>query len=165
VSGRRWVAIPQARLAKNVMISGVTKGESTMRKAYSQVIELIAANMVDYKRVALELAKVCPAAFIALSGNVSVSEYDKLNECERKILGLIQSDKFILAIKTHREQTGSGLKESKDFCDDLKRKAAAGLYDNPAKSDLFIADMLREALNFHEPVCKTSNINKEMAEF
>lgn len=45
-----------------------------------------------------------------------------LTAMDKHIVALIKNESLLTAVKYHKEQTGWGLKESKDYCDRLKAK-------------------------------------------
>lgn len=45
-----------------------------------------------------------------------------LSKLDKEIVALIKSESFLIAVKYCKDQTGWGLKESKDHCDKLKEK-------------------------------------------
>ena len=45
-----------------------------------------------------------------------------LSKMDKEIVALIKAGSLLNAVKYHKEQTGWGLKESKDYCDRLKEK-------------------------------------------
>jgi len=45
-----------------------------------------------------------------------------LSKLDKEIVAIIKDGSLLAAVKFHKEQTGMGLKESKDYCDNLKAK-------------------------------------------
>lgn len=45
-----------------------------------------------------------------------------LTKMDKEIVALMKDGSLLAAVKFHKEQTGWGLKESKDYCDQLKAK-------------------------------------------
>lgn len=94
-----------------------------MREAYAQVIDVLTCGDVDYKSVAIALAKACPEVFMEIVGGKHTSsiqnstEYSKFNA---EILHLMQSNQKVSAVKKCREVTGMGLKEAKDYVEDIE---------------------------------------------
>lgn len=43
-----------------------------------------------------------------------------MSELDKTIINLIKNEGLLQAVKYHKNQTGMGLKESKDYCDELK---------------------------------------------
>lgn len=98
----------------------------TEAEAYGKAIDLLMAGKIDYKSVAINLAKRAPKVFVALSGHAAeaqpeVTWHDVLVEAYNRIVTAIEpqliSGNIVGAIKALRELTGWGLKESKDFVD------------------------------------------------
>jgi len=98
-----------------------------MQEAYAQVIDLIADNATDYRAIGLLLAKVSPAAFLTLhdatKGGCTTDSKAKMN---RDMAHLLKQDKFVEAIKHCRTVTGWGLKEAKDYADNLRERMERG---------------------------------------
>jgi ribosomal protein L7/L12 len=108
------------------------------KEAYCKVIDLITTDKVDFKKIALGLAKECPEVFIALHESKS----ETLTSMEHELLTIMNSGTRVGAIKRHREMTGLGLKESKDFCDALYARGAS-----PSESiHLSIFEQIRESI-------------------
>ena len=102
--------------------------EQKERDAYKQVISLLAAGKIDFEKVAINLAKECPEAFLLLDNDASVGEIDKL---EVEIFKMIHDKGAVSAIKLLRERTGMTLKDSKDYVDTLRDR---GLTHQPPKT-------------------------------
>ena len=45
-----------------------------------------------------------------------------MSELDRQVINLLKTDGLLNAVKYHKSQTGMGLKESKEFSDELKAK-------------------------------------------
>ena len=60
------------------------------------------------------------AAVEAIEAGQSISR--SASKDDEKLLGLLRAGRKIEAIKLHREQTGKGLKDAKDYVDDLGRR-------------------------------------------
>lgn len=93
-----------------------------MHKAYAEAIDILMSDNVDYKEIAVALAKACPEVFVGIANGkrVTVKVDDAAYEnFKREILTLIGAGEKIAAIKHCRTLTGYGLKEAKDYCDAL----------------------------------------------
>lgn len=84
---------------------------SDMSNTYKKVIDILTEVpcVVDYKAIAIGLAKQHPELFLKLHNNAT-----PVSETTRNIYRNIESDMYIEAIKKLREATGCGLKEAKD---------------------------------------------------
>lgn len=69
------------------------------------------------------LAEVIVLANKMISG---VDAEGELTELDRRLLGLIRAGTLLQAVKLKKEESGMGLKESKDYCDALKAKFVIG---------------------------------------
>jgi ribosomal protein L7/L12 len=97
---------------------------------HRQAIDWVTREL-DWKAVALEMAKVQPKLFVACAKRVSPSHVldDRvknlaIGEVEKQVVYCVLHGggypaAKIKAIKLHRELTGAGLKESKDFIEEL----------------------------------------------
>ena len=89
--------------------------------------------------------KTTEEAMTALMGIEKVSDEDSLskleiekangkyslNKLEIELFSIMRTGSFIMAVKHYKDVTGQGLKESKDFCDELKLKfIRLGLIEN-----------------------------------
>lgn len=83
----------------------------------------------NYPDIALGLAKVNPKLFCELA-KLDVSDTID-NRYHNIIHDNIMAGQFIQAIKDLRNATGWGLKESKDYCDEYRRKVGR----HPTTSD------------------------------
>lgn len=89
-----------------------------MSQAYAEAIEIIANQNADFRKIAVNLAKTFPEAFLALHHGV-VEQGAEQGKLDRDIYDLYAAGNKVAAIKLHRTETGIGLKESKDYCDAL----------------------------------------------
>jgi len=79
-----------------------------------EAIDIIMDSSVDFKGICVELAKTNASALVLVAkGYVPYAKY----------VPFIRDGQFIQAIKMHRELTGVGLKEAKDFIEDIRAKA------------------------------------------
>lgn len=122
------------------------------KEAYARVIDLIAAEAVDFRKVALGLAKEAPEAFLLLhdeSGQAAPKDLSDFSSFERELLHMMYLGKKVDAIKATRAHLHYGLKEAKDYCDTLWDRAkrldrAAKLSNEDASVSL--GELLREKL-------------------
>jgi hypothetical protein len=91
-----------------------------MSNAYAEVIDLLNTGAIDYRRIAIELAKTSPSLFLRLHHGAKPNVLSP--EVVRNIRSLIHSEQLISAIKTLRIATvsptqlhGLGLKEARDI--------------------------------------------------
>jgi len=90
---------------------------------HQQALDLIVKghnNNTDWYLLVLKIAKYNPKAIINAFG---------VNKLDEELLNICQ---FIPAIKRYREITGKGLKESKDYVEDLFKKHGIVLYKDDA---------------------------------
>ena len=104
--------------------------------AYKEVIDILMspANF-DYKRIAINLAKEHPEIFLQM-----VQRSVPTAGWHQKIISLLKDDLKVDAIKLLRVETGFGLKEAKDVCDnlgwDLYRKGMVQYHPSSMPVDL-----------------------------
>lgn len=84
-----------------------------MHNEYAKAIDLLMSDEVDFRQLAIDLAKVNPELFCQLAAG------DDLKICEwhREVWNLGTAGDDVGAIKVIRQHTGMGLKESKDLYD------------------------------------------------
>ena len=95
-----------------------------MQLAYQKAIDLLMTGTVDYKGIAIGLAKHSPDLFVTLAGKPIRSDKEIL---DATLIELRQGAGTVAAIKHQREKTGMGLKESKDYVDALWLRHLAAL--------------------------------------
>lgn len=83
-----------------------------MNLAYAKAIDLLVDGGVDYKSIAVNLAKLNPELFVQLAEGKGIIE----SWCS-KVVSYIKEAKYVDAIKLIRTETGFGLKEAKDVAD------------------------------------------------
>lgn len=92
------------------------------KNPYAEVIELLNSGNVDYRRIAIELAKTSPSTFLRLH-NLGQPKPAVKELLSMQVIRSIRNDMFnnalVSAIKTLREATrndphGLGLKEARD---------------------------------------------------
>lgn len=91
-----------------------------MNLAYAKAIDLLVDGGVDYKSIAVNLAKLNPELFVQLAQGKGIIE----SWCS-KVIDFIKEAKYVDAkyvdaIKLIRTETGFGLKEAKDVADVLR---------------------------------------------
>ena len=117
---------------------------------YKSAIDIISRNDVDFKAIAIEVAKSNPSVFVKAFNKSTTNETNTMESgfsffesldmsrskfnavigvighqsWAQKLMTLLFSDsdnpKYISAIKLYRSETGNGLKDSKYFIDELK---------------------------------------------
>lgn len=70
---------------------------------------------IDFANIPLEEA----VSVLNAIQNITLSVLSKM---DKEIVALIKAGSLLAAVKYHKEQTGWGLKESKDYCNNLKEK-------------------------------------------
>ena len=86
------------------------------KEAYQRVIEVLTDPMIDFKAIAINVAKENPQAFLAgLDYSTNIRDNPQFQNRVKDIL----LDNKIQAIKYVREQTQMGLKEAKDYVESL----------------------------------------------
>lgn len=83
-------------------------------KAYQQVIDILVADTIDYKNIAIQLAKFNPELFLRFHGKTTVKDW------MREVIQYMKDGEKASAIKTLRANEGIGLREAKDICDNLQ---------------------------------------------
>lgn len=75
--------------------------------------------------------KTTEEAMTALLGIEKVSGEDSLSKLEAELLSIMRTGNLLMAVKHYKDATGQHLKESKDYCDELKLKfIRLGLIEN-----------------------------------
>ena len=80
--------------------------------AYKRVIEMLMNQQVDHYTLMVKLAQNYPEIFLELTCNAVV--------WHQTVINLLKTEQNVEAIKIVRKETGYGLKESKDVCDNLR---------------------------------------------
>lgn len=88
-----------------------------MNWAYTKAIDLLMSGKLDFRSIAINLAKSNPELFVQIARDGIHSE-----EWHCDVIDLIKQDKNVEAIKLTRTHTGYGLKDSKDVIDVLRGK-------------------------------------------
>lgn len=83
------------------------------KEIYSKVIDLLLSGELDYKKIAIELAKREPEIFLKISG--VLVEQILSGDTVRLIASFIKSDQLISAIKELRNAKSLDLKTAKDI--------------------------------------------------
>lgn len=83
-----------------------------MNLAYAKAIDLLVDGGIDYKSIAVNLAKLNPELFVQLAEGKGIIE----SWCS-KVIDFIKEAKYVDAIKLIRTETDFGLKEAKDVAD------------------------------------------------
>lgn len=93
--------------------------------AYQRAIDILVSGNVDYKAIAIRLAKADPLLFIHLAEHeVPVINAKKHHQLVEIVQAMINKNK-ITAIKAIREEYSLGLKSAKDIADHLHNYLAA----------------------------------------
>lgn len=87
-----------------------------MDQNYYDTIEILMNETVDYRKIAVELAKVNPLLFVQLHRS---KPEGKVEPWMNDVLTHIKDNHKVEAIKTLRNATGMGLKEAKDVVDNV----------------------------------------------
>lgn len=90
-----------------------------MTDSYKQVIDILTTADVDYKAIALELAKDNPGMFLRYHNKKRF-----VPQWIKEVIDFLKNEKKVEAIRTLRAETKIGLKEAKDICDHLQNKLA-----------------------------------------
>lgn len=85
-------------------------------ESYKQVIDLLAQGDVDYRAIAIELAREYPDLFVKLAKVRQVTAW------EREVIDFVRQEKYVESIRTLRTHTRYGLKEAKDIVDNLRER-------------------------------------------
>lgn len=132
----------------------------TEAEAYGEVIDMIVEDRLDYKKIALALAKKAPKVLLGIVGEVGKAPaksgnamQELMTEAHRRLAAAI--DPFLItnnkvsAIKAVRELTAWGLKEAKDYVDFYQdpgsMKPDLRSYANPAWLSKLATDMAAAA--------------------
>lgn len=83
------------------------------KEIYSKVIDLLLSGELDYKKIAIELAKREPAIFLEIL--TPTRERMLPNKTSQTIAAYIKSNQLISAIKELRNVKGLDLKTAKDI--------------------------------------------------
>lgn len=133
-----------------------------MKEAYGRVIDLITEGELDFRAIGLALAKANPAAFLAVHDHVSGATNTTFSRLGNEIVALMASGRRVDAIKMHRANTGVGLKESKDFVEELYEKSLrVKVASNESRSITGLGDLLKNILT--EAKERTSKYSDEGA--
>jgi hypothetical protein len=115
--------------------------------AYKEVIDiLMSPGEFDYKRIAINLAKEHPEIFLQMVQRSA----PPVPGWHQEIISLLKTERKVDAIKLLRVETGFGLKEAKDVCDnlgwDLYRKGMMQYHPSsmPCELDDRLEDMRQE---------------------
>lgn len=95
---------------------------------YGDAIRVLMAEEIDHRQFAIEVAVTAPGLFLKVakslptkaaghkSSRVEDTEQTKIN---KYLTSLVKEGKKVEAIKVYRTMTGVGLKEAKDYVDQL----------------------------------------------
>jgi ribosomal protein L7/L12 len=97
-----------------------TELENTMNAHYAKAIDLLMGGKVDFKTLAIELAKQNPELFCTLAVPAVQAVTD--DAWKPDAIRFIRQGNLVSSIKLVREKTGFGLKEAKDVVDALRTR-------------------------------------------
>lgn len=108
----------------------------TEKEAYGKAIDLLTNGVIDYKQMAIALARNAPVAFVKLAQAQGAKSFQTATKAERNSLLSLEERTLaearqrlhvvirtaiatgvVTAIKAVRELTGWGLKDAKDYVD------------------------------------------------
>ena len=92
-----------------------------MNAHYAKAIDLLMGGKVDFKTLAIELAKQNPELFCTLAVPAVQTVTD--DAWKPDAIRFIRQGNLVSSIKLVREKTGFGLKEAKDVVDALRTRA------------------------------------------
>lgn len=87
-----------------------------MTQAYRSAIDILMQGEVDFRQIAIELAKTDPDLFVRLA------EQPRAEPWLKEIIGFVREQKYVESIRTLRTHTRFGLKEAKDVIDNLRER-------------------------------------------
>lgn len=118
-------------------------------EAYGRVIDLIAEEAIDWRRIGLALAKANPSAFLVIHDTILAAPHSSEGrqvQMDQLCLELTREGRHVEAIKHCRAVTGWGLKEAKDHCDALRdgkiKPVAAATAVSPTELNRKLAELL-----------------------
>jgi ribosomal protein L7/L12 len=102
-----------------------------MNSAYQQAIDILVNNQLDYKAIAVKLAKTNPVVFVAIVDSLSqtVQNQPPVDKCIHNILKYALHMDRPAAIREVRVKYGIGLREAKNIVDNLQKSMAE--YQSP----------------------------------
>ena len=95
---------------------------------YGDAIRVLMAEEIDYRQFAIEVAVTAPGLFLKVAKSLPTKaaghKFSQVEDAEQSkidkyLISLVKAGKTIEAIKVYRTMTGLGLKESKDYVDQL----------------------------------------------
>lgn len=122
----------------------VTRENFTTRLSneYSDAIRILMAEDIDHRQFAIEVAAAAPGLFLKVAKNTpkkgtshapSREEDAEQTKIDKYLISLIKANKKIEAIKVYRTMTDLGLKEAKDYVDQLESAmSSSGCYGDPS---------------------------------
>ena len=117
-----------------------------MSNSYAAAIETLTNENVDFRRIAIELAKTSPALFLRLHRNekpVKIMQSILTPAQTVEIISCIRTGIRIGSIKALRMARGLGLKEAKDIIDTVNLEANE--YTRVDEINLPLVNEIREA--------------------
>ena len=108
-----------------------TAGENfitQLSNEYGDAIRVLMAEDIDYRQLAIEVAVAAPGLFLKVAKSLPTKaaghesfqvEDTEQTKIDKYLISLIKANKKIEAIKAYRTMTDLGLKEAKDYVDQL----------------------------------------------
>lgn len=120
-----------------------------MSNSYAAAIETLTNENVDFRRIAIELAKIQPALFLRLHRNekpVKIVQSILTPAQTVEIISCIRTGNRVGSIKALRMARGLGLKEAKDIIDIIDTvNLEANEYTRVDEINLPLVNEIREA--------------------
>lgn len=109
---------------------------------YGEAIRVLMAEEIDYRQLAIEVAVTAPGLFLKVakslprkstSHTLSREEDTEQTKINKYLISLVKANKKVEAIKAYRTMTDVGLKEAKDYVDQLgSAMLSSGSYGDPS---------------------------------
>ena len=109
---------------------------------YGDAIRVLMAEEIDHRQFAIEVAVAAPGLFLKVAKSLPARAADhKFSQVEdteqtkinKYLTSLVSTGKKVEAIKAYRTMTGLGLKEAKDYVDQLSDVTSSSVsYGGPS---------------------------------
>lgn len=95
---------------------------------YSDAIRILMTEDIDHRQFAIEVAVAAPGLFLKVAKSLptkaaghksSLVEDAEQTKIDKYLISLVKAGKRVEAVKTYRTMTNLGLKEAKDYVDQL----------------------------------------------
>ena len=95
---------------------------------YGDAIRILMAEDIDHRQFAIEVAVAAPGLFLKVAKSLPTKavghKFSRVEDAEqtkidRYLISLVKANKKVEAIKAYRMMTDLGLKEAKDYVDQL----------------------------------------------